>query len=473
MREIDIIKKYYMYNRVANSDGFYESVKNLAADFDISVNTYKPGLSMWYWLVPKRWHVRKALLIDEKSNIILDFKRHPLSLWAYSHPFKGKISREDLITHHIFSNPQLPNAIPFRFRQMFKHWETTWGFSMPHKEVKALQSAHYFVNIDTYFTDDPMISFEYTAEGETEDSILLVGHWCHPGIVEDGLSGCSVGIKVIDELRKTPHHFTYTFLGIPELIGSVAYLYHNEKFSKNIKAVLALNFLGRDDDLIVFNSRGNRSRLDMALSQSLKCAGKRHHSMPFKHTDENRFKPNDLKKSFSGGGTGDEAPFESPGFAIPTTALVRRTPYEEYHTDKDNLNLVKQENLETVRKIVLQALSILEKDWRPEGRFKGLPCLSSPDLQLFFDPPRDSNVCNRNHVQQKDAYMQTYVSEKGQINLHDLSTHIVYLLDGDRSVLSLSEHFDVPFDVVDQYLQQWNQKGLVCRKPITSLKAVK
>ena len=101
-----------------------------------------------------------------------------------------------------------------------------------------------------------------------------------------------------------------------------------------------------------------------------------------------------MKNSLFGRGSGDEAPFESPGIEIPTSSLIRRIPYAQYHTDKDNPALVEQKNLEEARHIILEAFNIIENDWEPARNFQGLPCLSSPDLQLFFDPPRDSNIRN-------------------------------------------------------------------------------
>ena len=133
--------------------------------------------------------------------------------------------------------------------------------------------------------------FEYTAPGRSNDCIILFGHWCHPGIAEDGLSGCSVGLKVIDELRKLDHYFTYKFLGIPEVIGAVAYLYQHPEERSHLKAGLGLNFLGRDDYFVLFYSRHNRSKLDKVFIQALKCKGEKFCTMPFKHHDERNYNP--------------------------------------------------------------------------------------------------------------------------------------------------------------------------------------
>ena len=465
MNEIDIISKYHKYNRIANSDGFFDSVQDLKQFFDIKINNYNPGQLIWYWKIPQRWHVKKAILADMSGNVIVNFQDNPLHLWAYSHSFTGIVERSDLLKYHIFSNPSFPDFTPFRFRQMIRHWEKEWGFSLPHNKLSELTDNEYKVEIETYFSDDPMITFEYTSKGQSEDCILLFGHWCHHGIAEDGLSGCSVGIKVIDELRKIDHHYTYTFLGGPELLGSVAYLYHYLNASKKtIKAALGLNFLGRDDFFVLFQSINNRSKLDKAIAQSIKSFGKEYMRLPFKHNDERKFNPKDYKNSLIGAGSGDEAPYECPGIGIPTTTLIRRTPYETYHTDHDTPELLDQKNLREARNVILQAFDFIEKDWEPVANFQGLPCLSSPELQLFFDPPRISNMPNKEHQTMTEYILSLYKPDNGNISLWNLSSHIVYHLMSGHSVLDLAEYFDLPFHFINEYLLKWLDKKLVKKK---------
>jgi len=462
MNEFDIVERYHEYNRIANSDGFYESVIDLKQFFDIDIHEYLPDETMWYWKIPKRWHVNKAVLKDLSGNVIVDFNKNPLHLWAYSHSYSGIIERKDLIDNHIFSNQSFPNFTPFRFRQMVRHWESEWGFSLPHKRIQKLKDDKYQVEIDTYFTNDPMITFEYTSKGKSDDQILIVGHWCHHGIAEDGLSGCSVGIKAIDDLRKRDHYYTYTFLGGPEIIGPVAYLNKYANLSKKrIKAVLCLNFLGRNDFFVLYQSINNRSVLDQALAQSIKSFGKEYVKAPYKNIHERKIHPKDYKNTFIGSGSGDEAPFECPGVEIPTTALIRRTPYEVYHTDHDTPERLDQKNLKEATEIIVQAFQFLEKNWIPIADFKGLPCLSSPELQLFYDPPRISNMPNKEHQKMSDYILSTYKPEKGNVCLWNLSSHIVYHLQSGLSILDISEFFDLPFQFVNDHLLKWHEKKLV------------
>ena len=459
--EIDIINKYHNYNRIANSDGFYQSVQDLKGLIDIQIYEYQPGTEYCFWEIPKRWYVNHATLKDKNGEIIADFKKNPLYLWAYSHPYEGKIATEELLNHHIFSNPAMPERIPFRFRQMFKHWEKNWGFSLPYDTVVKLTDPYYLVSIDTSFTDEPMVVFEYTAKGQSDECIILFGHWCHHGIVEDGLSGCSIGLKVIDELRKKNHFYTYKFVGVPEVIGTMAYLIDYPGQVSQIKAGLGLNFLGRDDYFVLFQSRQNRSQLDTAMEQALRCRGLDFKILSFKHADDSKFNPNDLKNSLYGRGCGDEAPFESIGFEIPTTTLIRRTPYKEYHTDQDNPALVHPDNLKLARMIILDAFEMIEQNWEPQGQFTGLPCLSSPKLDLFFSPPRDSNIPHQKEKGCFDDMLIKYNYRGNKINLHDLSTHLPYLLNSGSTVLDLADQFDVPFDFLNHYLQKWEDKKLV------------
>lgn len=466
MTEHDIVTKYHGYNRVSNSDGFAASVRDLASDFQIEVQEYPAGESIWHWRVPRRWQVDQARLTDPSGRTVVDFADSPLHLWAFSPPFSGEMDRDELIGDHLLSNPDLPQATPFHFRQMFRHWEQNWGFSLPHQRLAALEPGRYGVDIQTRFTDDPMLTFTYTAPGRSRETILLVGHWCHPAIAEDGLSGCSVGLKAIDALREQDHHYTYTFLGIPEVIGGVAFLDRNIVGIDRFKACLGLNFLGRDDYFVLFKSRGERSKLDRALEAVLARSGDRFVTQPFKHTSLKNLIPGDFKNSLFGRGGGDEAPFEAPGIAIPTTSLIRRTPFAEYHTDLDTPDFIDQANLRQATEVILEAVSIIESDRRPVRKFIGLPCLSAPDVDLFFNAPRDSNMASTAARQDSDRSGQP--AGEGR-TLHDISTHLVYNLEGDQTVFQLADKFGVEFGFMSDYLDKWRQRGLIDLIPAPEL----
>ncbi|NWH04973.1 DUF4910 domain-containing protein [Desulfobacter latus] len=461
--EMDIIERYYLYNRVGNSDGFAASIQDLQQHIDLEIQNYEPGTRICHWEIPQRWYLDSAGIYDTSGKPVWDLTRHPLAVWAYSQPFSGTLRKTEL-KQHVFTNPSHPTRIPFRFHMMFRHWEKDWGFSMPHQTFEALADKTYNIIIKSRFTKEPMQTFTYESKGKSKEVVLIVAHWCHPGQANDGLSGAAVGIKLIDELKKKNHYYTYRFIGVPELIGSMAYLdllTHSGE-ADALKAVLGLNFLGHKDSMLLFKSIRNRSRLDDYLYDTLINSGISFQSLKFKElVDTNpalTSKKNGIPPVYMGGGTGDEAPFEAPGFAIPTTALTRKTPYPEYHTDADNPSFVSLDHLSEARAILMSAIDILEQDWIPIPKFKGLPCLSHPEINLFKRPLRESGMPRKD------------VDITPEIDYHQLSTYIIYDFDQKLSVFELSRKYNLPFNIMKAYLEQWEVKGLLKRSRCPMIK---
>lgn len=329
---------------------------------------------------------------------------------------------------------------------------------MPHALVNNLEDDHYKVDIKARLTKEPMLTFTYESPGINRDTILIVGHWCHPGQANDGLSGSAVGIKVIEELTRRPHHYTYRFLGVPELIGSMAYLDHLKRNNllSEIKAVIGLNFLGHDETVLLFKSVRERSRMDKYLQQALTDADTLFQPLKFKELikikpDKGKPTDNNIPVQFMGGGSGDEAPFEAPGFGIPTSALTRKTPYPEYHTDADFPELLSQKRLNEIREILLSAIDLAENDWMPSALFEGVPCLSHPDLDLFKRPLMESNM------------PRVTSAPLNGINYHQLATYIIYDFDLGLSVFELAQKYNISFRDMNAYLGQWEKKGLLGR----------
>ncbi len=460
MNEFDILARYWRWNRVQNSDGFRASLEDLQGRFDVALSEYPAGGRCESWRLPRRWTVRGARLSDPNGKLVADFNDHPLHLWAYSAPFSGRVSRDELFSRHLLTDPRRPNTIPWRFRQMFRHWETEWGFALPHAKAEALPPGDYAVEIDTSFEDLPFTVGVFEARGTGDGVILLCGHWCHPGMVNDGLSGCAVGIKAVEEMRARRPERTYRMLLVPELTGVLAYLMGLSKAElSRIEACLCLNFLGHDAPFDLFTSLRRRSRLDTALAHALAHRGQDFRTLPFKQNDERDNEASVARLHPTVGGTGDEAPFEGPGFRIPTTSLVRRAPYPEYHGDRDNPDLVTQDRLQTAREVLLDAFEAIEKDWTPATRFSGIPCLSAPDIDLHIPAPVNSAVSSGVDY---GSLLAPYTRQAyGGTSLHNFMTQVVYELDGGQSVFDIAEKFDLPFRFVLDYLDQWRRKGLL------------
>ena len=107
--------------------------------------------------------------------------------------------------------------------------------------------------IDSHFEDGALKVGEVVIPGEKEECVVLAAHLCHPAMVNDDLAGVVVGIDVARKLLAGPKpKYTIRLLILPETIGSVAYLSHNEDLIPNMVGGLFLEMLGNTLFLITF-----------------------------------------------------------------------------------------------------------------------------------------------------------------------------------------------------------------------------
>jgi aminopeptidase-like protein len=440
--ELDIIRHSWFFQKVHVSDDYLRSLEFIDKHFDLTYHRYPSGSKCGTWTLPPKWIVRKGRLSDSQGNTIVDVKEHPLYLWSYSAPFKGNVSREELLKH-IETRSDFPEAIPWHFRQQWRFWEKNWGFSLPYTIVKELHDTTYYVEVDTEFETGELLVVEYGAPGTLDDIIVLCGHWCHPAMCNDGLSGCAVGLKVIDELRKKTTRYTYKMLIVPELIGAVAFLYHNRELARHIRGAININFVGSQTPYTFAHSMFNTSKLDRIFEHVFRKRKEKYQAGAFKEY----------------GSAGDETAFEAPPYNLPCVCVCKEVP-ETYHTQFDNFNSIDETGLKNTTEIILEALGILEADWIPQNTFDTLPCLSAPEIDLYLNPPAHSNIPYNN-----DYYnlIKQYGEPPEDVDLYKFMTRGINLLDGSYSVFQIAEFFDLPFHFVSEYYERWVEKKLLTK----------
>ncbi|WP_354001447.1 DUF2172 domain-containing protein, partial [Campylobacter sp.] len=77
------------------------------------------------------------------------FKEHNLHILNYSAPIDKKLSLDEL-KEHIYTIPELPNAIAY----VTSYYERRWGFCISYNELKELPDGEYHAFIDSEFKDD-------------------------------------------------------------------------------------------------------------------------------------------------------------------------------------------------------------------------------------------------------------------------------------------------------------------------------
>ena len=173
-----------------------------------------------------RYNLKKAY-IKANGKKILDNSDHLLAVNAFSHPIHTKLSFDELKKKILYDKDR-PNDYIFSFRFQYRFWENNWGFSLPYKKVRELdEDAEYEVLIDSEFkvgAGNEMLQAEFFKRGEKKEEILFVGHFDHPGQVNDGLAGTVAAFEVIQSLQSLDTKYSYRSLASVEIVGSAAFL---------------------------------------------------------------------------------------------------------------------------------------------------------------------------------------------------------------------------------------------------------
>ncbi len=239
---IDLIHELWFLRRDLVSDGYDIALQRLADEVSgrMRIHEYPSGEKCWTWTVPEKWTCHEAYLETIDGHRIIDAAEHPLHVVSYSLPYEGIISRQDLL-QHLHVHPRLPDAVPF----VFKYYQRDWGLCTSQVLRDSLDQPEYRAVIRTTFEPGMLKVGEVIIPGESEETFILAAHLCHPAMANDDLTGVVAGLEASLTLLEAPKpYYTYRLLILPETIGSVAYLSHNEDLIPKMVGGLFLEMLG-------------------------------------------------------------------------------------------------------------------------------------------------------------------------------------------------------------------------------------
>lgn len=420
---IDLINELWFLKRELVSDDYDKALHRLAEEVPMTIHEYPSGTPVWTWTVPEKWTCHEAYLETLAGERLLDYADHPLHVVSYSLPFEGEVSRDELL-QHLHAHPRLPDAIPF----VFKYYQREWGLCAPQTVLDSLTDDAYRVVIRTSFDPGTLKVGEVVIPGELEESIMLVAHLCHPAMVNDDLTGVVVGLDVARTLLDRPNQkYTYRFLILPETIGSVSYLSHNEDLIPKMIGGLFLEMLGNDAPLALQQSFQSDSQVDKSLATVLLSVDNTGFVGPYRTIISN-----------------DERQFNAPGVRVPMLSLSRVEnpaspnslfePYPEYHSSADNPEIVTQERLESARDAVLAMLSAFERNQYVVNKFKGEVFASGQGIWIDY---------------------------KVNLEGHRRLFEIMERCDGERTVADIAAELEIPFQAVWEIVAQFAEKDLV------------
>lgn len=408
-----LIDDLWFKRRDIVSDGYDESLEYLSKIIPFTVHEIASGTKCWTWIVPEKWSVKEGYIEEVGGAKVLDLKDHPLHVMSYSLPIDMVVTKEELMKH-LHTNPKRPGAIPFEF----KYYERDWGFCIQHNRLKEFTKDKYKIFIDSKFEKGSLKVGDYTIEGETNKTIVIMAHLCHPAMVNDDLSGVAVLVDIAKKMSERNNHYTYKFLLVPETIGSVAYLSQNEGIIQKLKYGIFLEMLGNNNIHALQLSRQGNTRLDRIARYAIKQKLTNFREGPFRKIVGN-----------------DEMVFNGPGVNVPMIS-ISRFPYPEYHTSDDNPGIISEENLIESGNLILEILNILDNDYIPKRKFKGPVFLSGYGLWVDW---RINKRLNENIEQ------------------------IMLRLEGDKSIFDISEELDMEFNDVLNYINKFLEKGLIAK----------
>lgn len=422
---MEMIERLAPLDRVFCSNGNDEAIKILNEYLDFKTIKYVPENEFNGWAIPPRWNVNRAVIIDGNGNVLLDGTKNVLLVIALSRSFSGRISVGEL-KKHLHYDHRNENAVPYHFRQMYRFWDRDWGFCVTKRFYDSLNDANYFVEIETDERPGDLQVLEYSKRGELDCIYYILAHLDHRGMANDDLSGCAVGIELMRRLSSFKTKLTYKLLLVPEIIGSEYYLHYSQSSrEQGVLEGIFLESLGTDTPLGLQLSMNKNSTTEIILQDVMSRRG-----LSYRTTGSGEIISN------------DEYVWEVYGIPMPS---LTRHPFPEYHSSLDNISIISSPALEECVAIMADLVTQLDREKVVFKNFTGNVCLSNPKYDLYIN---DSQKTFGEVLDDRVHKMRKLMG-------------MIPLLNKPVSVLSLGRICGLKIAEVEEYLERWQEKGLL------------
>lgn len=427
---IELVERLYPFTYSVVGPGNDAAIPAFLAELPFRICEYPSGADCNGWIVPPAVIPIKATLMRGRA-LVYDGLGSPLGVPALCPSVRMDLTLDELAPH-LFSSEENPDAIPYHWTNLYRPGEKIWGFCLPKTLRDSLAPGRYSIEIETETKPGTMKVFDYILPGESSKTILLNAHNCHPFQANDDISGCAIGIAVMQRLRTiSKRRFSYRLVIAPELIGTAHWLEGLGREAESLSATIMLKSLGNAAPLKLQNSFSGSAAIDRAA----------HHAMRHRFSDY-------LSGPFRTVYGNDETVFEAPGYEIPSISLTR-FPFSSYHTDADRPETLSTAALQESLDVVLDIVEAMESDLVFKGTAHGLVSLSNPRYDLYRAAPAPGIDC------------ESYPEINARWNL--LMNCLPRLLDGRTGLLEIADRHRLPVREVREYVERWAEKGLaVC-----------
>jgi len=321
---------------------------------------FKTGKRIYDWQIPKEWNIEDAYIQHESGRKFAEFKKNNLHIVGYSTPIDKVMSKKELLKY-IYTQKDQPSAVPY----VTSYYKKRWGFCMSENEKKKLLQGKYKVFIKSTLKKGTLDIYQASFKGKSQKEIFFSSYICHPSMANNELSGpvlLNALIKYLKDFYPNNRKFSYRFVLLPETIGSIAYLSKFRKeMKKNIICGFNLTCVGDNRNYSYISSRSGNNLADQLLQHALKGL------------------KNVKKYTFLDRGS-DERQYCAPGIDLPVCGFSRSKEYKEYHTDKDNFDVVSQKGLEGSFKVMKKIIDNFEKNIYPKNNILCEPNLGKRNL---------------------------------------------------------------------------------------------
>jgi len=408
------IEKYAKLNRVAVCNDTNLVAEAVAKELNGEIISIPSGKECLTWIIPDAWKVNKAYIATLDGEKIVDFHDNPMHLFAYSCSFRGILPREELERHLLFDATH-PNDIPHHYRYQYAYGAKGWGFCVPYATYKRMHKDKYEVVIDSTFFPGEMKIADCYHKGESEDTILIAAHNCHPAQVNDGLAAVAAGIKLFEYLRKQKTRYSYRLVIGPEFYAAAGFLAKAKGIGK-IRYGLYLDILAHDGPIGFSHSFARNSYMDKVVRNVMRAQGR-------------HFSVYDYRELYGN----DEFFYDGPDYRIPVVC-IGRSNFSRYHLDSDNVENCNFLKLEDSVELLKSFVRVFEADIVPNRQYRGPLYLSRYGIS------KDSKA---------DKVPETAIDK------------IQILMDGKNSCLEIAEAINADFNFVYEFTQELIEKKLV------------
>lgn len=419
-------EKIFPYYRCLTGEGVRQTLDAIQkyispnGEIDFRICAIPSGTKVFDWEIPKEWKIIEGYIEDETGVRIIDMHDHNLHIVGYSTKVDKWVELDEL-KQYIYTQPDQPDWIPY----VTSYYKERFGFCMSENMKNSLKPGRYHMFIDSELFDGYMNYGEVIFPGELEQEIFFSTYICHPSMANNECSGPALSATLIKYVNAMPKRkYTYRFIFIPETIGALAYMSHDNNLAimkKNMIAGFNLTCVGDERDYSIVESKYADTLADKVLKNVLGFHTSNHYST----------------YSFLKRGS-DERQYNAPGIELPVVGFSRSKFHEfpEYHSSADDMRLVTAKGFQGSYDVMIRVIEALEQN----GYYK-LNVLGEPQLG-------------------KRGLYPT-ISQKGEKAEVTKMMDLITYLDGKNDIIDISNRIGVAVEELIAILERLKQCDLV------------